>query len=302
MGRAANQSAPGIAGGQFHHNRRAHMRTQAEKAALFRALHEQPNAFIIPNPWEAGTAKLLAALGFEALATTSLGVANLLGRVDSSVTRDEVIENTRVIAAATDLPVNADLENCFAHEPEAAAETIRLAAEAGAVGGSIEDFTGDRNDPIYDFDLAVERVRAAAKVAHALPVPFLLTARAENLIRGRNDMGDTIRRLRAFESAGADVLYAPGLRTLDDVRTVVRAVGLPVNVVSGYLDPDITLAQLSEAGARRISVGGALSRLALATFVNAARSMRDHGSFAWMRDMISMSDTRQLLRSGEAHA
>jgi 2-methylisocitrate lyase-like PEP mutase family enzyme len=277
------------------------MRTQAEKAALFRALHEQTAAFLIPNPWEAGTAKLLAALGFEALATTSLGVANMLGRPDSRVTRDEVIENTRVIAAATDLPVNADLENCFAHEPEAAAEAIRLAAEAGAVGGSIEDFTGDRNDPIYDFDLSVERVRAAARVAHALPVPFLLTARAENLIRGRNDMDDTIRRLRAFEAAGADVLYAPGLRTLDDVRTVVRAVRLPVNVVSGYLEPDITLAQLSEAGARRISVGGALSRLVLATFVSAARSMRDHGSFAWMRGMISMPDARRLLLSGEAH-
>ena len=157
------------------------MRTQAEKAAAFRALHERPGAFIIPNPWDAGTARLLAASGFEALATTSLGLANMLGRADSSVSRAEVIANCRVIAEATDIPVNADLENCFAHEPEAAAETIRLAAEAGMVGGSIEDYSGDRTNPIYDFDLAVARVRAAAQVAHALPVPFLLTARAENL-------------------------------------------------------------------------------------------------------------------------
>src|SRR5580704_13209966 len=274
--------------------RRRKMRTQAEKAAAFRALHERPGAFIIPNPWEAGTARLLASAGFEALATTSLGLANMLGRADSTVSRAEVIANCRVIAEATDLPVNADLENCFAHEPEAAAETIRLAAEAGVVGGSIEDFTGDKADPIYDFNLAVARVRAAAEVAHSLPVPFLLTARAENLIRGRPDMADTIRRLQAYEAAGADVLYAPGLRNLDEVRQVVRAVSRPVNVVTGWLDPDITLAQLGEAGAKRVSVGGALSRRALATFVNAARAMQQHGSFAWMRDMISIAELRKL--------
>ena len=270
------------------------MRTQAEKAAAFRALHERPGAFIIPNPWEAGTAKLLAGLGFEALATTSLGLANMLGCADSKLTRAEVIANCRVIAEATDLPVNADLENCFAHEPEAASETIRLAAEAGIVGGSIEDFTGDPANPIYDFDLAVARVRAAAGIAHALPVPFLLTARAENLIHERTDMADTIRRLQAYEAAGADVLYAPGLRNLDEVRQVVRAVNRPVNVVTGWLDPDITLAQLGEAGAKRVSVGGALSRRALATFVNAARAMQEHGSFAWMRDMIRVAELRKL--------
>ena len=270
------------------------MRTQAEKAAAFRALHERPGAFIIPNPWEAGTAKLLAGLGFEALATTSLGLANMLGCADSKLTRAEVIANCRVIAEATDLPVNADLENCFAHEPEAASETIRLAAEAGIVGGSIEDFTGDPANPIYDFDLAVARVRAAARTAHALPVPFLLTARAENLIHERTDMADTIRRLQAYEAAGADVLYAPGLRNLDEVRQVVRAVNRPVNVVTGWLDPDITLAQLGEAGAKRVSVGGALSRRALATFVNAARAMQEHGSFAWMRDMIRVAELRKL--------
>jgi 2-methylisocitrate lyase-like PEP mutase family enzyme len=273
------------------------MRTQAEKAAAFRALHERPGAFIIPNPWEAGTARLLAAAGFEALATTSLGLANMLGRADSKVSRAEVIANCREIAEATDLPVNADLENCFAHEPEAAAETIRLAAEVGAVGGSIEDCSGDQANPIYDFDLAVARVRAAARVAHALPVPFLLTARAENLLHGRNDLADTIRRLQAFAAAGADVLYAPGLRSLDEVREVVRVVNRPVNVVTGWLDPDITLAQLSAAGAKRISVGGALSRLALATVVDAARAMQKQGSFAWMRDMIGIAELRNMFKT-----
>lgn len=270
------------------------MRTQAEKAAVFRALHERPGAFIIPNPWEAGTAKLLTALGFEALATTSLGLANLLGRADSAVNRAEVIENCRVIAEATDLPVNADLENCFAHEPAAAAETIALACQAGAVGGSIEDFSGDPNSPIYDFDLAVARVRAAVEVARSQPVPFLLTARAENLIRGRTDMADTIRRLQAYEAAGADVLYAPGLRNIDEVRRVVNAVKHPVNVVTGWLDPDITLPHLSQAGVKRVSVGGALSRLALATFAKAARAMQERGSFAWMRDMIGMSELAKM--------
>ena len=271
------------------------MRTQAERAAAFRALHERPGAFIIPNPWEAGTAKVLAALGFEALATTSSGLAQMLGR--NGVTRDEVIENCRVIAAATDLPVNADLENCFAHEPEAASATIRLAAEAGMVGASIEDYTGDRKDPIYDFDLSVARVRAAVKVAHALPVPVVLTARAENLIRGRMDMADTIRRLQAYEAAGADVVYAPGLRNIPEVREVVRAVKRPVNVVTGWLDPDITLAQLSEAGAKRISVGGALARHVMATFVKTSRAMLEHGSFAWMREVIGSAELRKLLDS-----
>ena len=276
------------------------MRTQMEKAMAFRALHERPGAFIIPNPWDAGTAKLLAALGFEALATTSLGLANMLGRPDSVVTRDEVIENCRTIAAATELPVNADLENCFAHAPEAAADTIRLAAEAGAVGGSIEDFTGDRANPIYQFELAVARVRAAAAFAHALPVPFLLTARAENLLHGSHDLAEAIRRLQAYEAAGADVLYAPGLRNLDEVRRVVSAVKRPFNVVTGWLEPDITATQLAEAGAKRISVGGALSRLALARFVEAGRAMKDMGSFAWMRDMMPIAETRRMLGTASA--
>ncbi len=274
------------------------MHTSQEKAAAFLELHERPGAFVIPNPWDTGTARLLGALGFEALATTSLGLANMLGRPDSAVSRAEVIENCRAIVEATDLPVNVDLENGFAHEPKAAAEAIRLAAEAGAAGGSIEDSTGDAKDRIYAFDHAVARVKAAAEVAHAQPVPFLLTARAENLINGRNDMVDTIRRLQAYVEAGADVVYAPGLRNVAEVRAVVAAVKRPVNVVTGWLDPGITVAQLAEAGAKRISVGGALSRLALATFMAAGRAMKEQGSFAWMRDMLSFADTQRLLGEG----
>jgi 2-methylisocitrate lyase-like PEP mutase family enzyme len=265
------------------------MRTQAARAAAFRALHERPGAFIIPNPWDAGTARLLAALGFEALATTSLGLANSLGRPDGAgaVSRDEVLANCRAIAGATDLPVNADLENGYAHEPRAAAEMIRLAAEAGVVGGSIEDATGDPAQPIYDFPLAVERVHAAVEVARALPFPFLLTARAENLLHGRPDLDDTIRRLQAFEQVGADVLYAPGLRALAQIRVVVAAVSRPVNVVMSAADPAITAAELGAAGVKRISVGGALSRLALAAFLEGAREMRDRGAFTWLRRTVT---------------
>jgi 2-methylisocitrate lyase-like PEP mutase family enzyme len=273
------------------------MSSQTDKALAFRALHERPGAFIIPNPWDAGTARLLASQGFEALATTSLGLANMLGHA-GGVTRDEVIANCRDIAEATDLPVNADLENCFAHDPQQAAETIRLAAEAGVVGGSIEDFTGDRAAPIYDFDLAVARVRAAVEVARSLPVPFMLTARAENLLHGRMDMADTIRRLQAYEAAGADVLYAPGLRTVAEVRHVVGALKRPFNIVTGWLDPDITAAQLADAGAKRISVGGALSRLAMATFLDAGRAMQQDGSFAWMRQMAAVPEMRRMYAEG----
>jgi len=271
------------------------MRTQAEKGAAFRVLHERPGAFIIPNPWDAGTARLLAALGFEALATTSLGLANTLGRPDGAgvVSRNEVLENCRAIAGATDLPVNADLENGYAHEPRAAAEMIRLAAEAGVVGGSIEDATGDPRNPIYDFPLAVERVHAAVEVARALPFPFMLTARAENLLHGRSDLDDTIRRLQAFEKAGADVLYAPGLKDLATIRTVVAAVGKPVNVVS-HFDPAITLDQLAQTGAKRISVGGALSRLALAAFLEGAREMKERGGFTWLRDAVPSRELRAI--------
>jgi 2-methylisocitrate lyase-like PEP mutase family enzyme len=271
------------------------MATYAEKSAAFRALHARPGAFVIPNPWDAGTARLLAWLGFEALATTSLGLANTLGRADGTgaVSRDEVLANCRAIAGATDLPVNADLENCYADEPEAAAGMIRLAAEAGVVGGSIEDATGDPLNPIYDFELAVERVRAAAEVARSLPTPFMLTARAENFLHGRRDLDDTIRRLRAFEAAGAEVLYAPGLRDLASIRTVTAAVGKPVNVVMSAADPSITVAQLALAGVKRISVGGALSRLALAAFLKGAREMKEQGSFTYMRDAVPSAELRQ---------
>jgi len=271
------------------------MKSPAEKAAAFRALHARPGAFIIPNPWDAGTARLLASLGFEALATTSLGYANSLGRVDgtSVVSRAEVIENCRVIAAATDLPVNADLENGYADEPRAAAEIIRLASEAGISGGSIEDTTGVAERPIYDFQLAVERVHAAVEVARALPVPFVLTARADGLLFGR-DLDDTLRRLQAFEKAGADVLYCPGVRDLATIRVAVSSVSKPMNVVMSAADPDLSLAQLAEAGVKRISVGGALSRLALAAFLRGAREMAERGTFTWMRDTAPSKELKAV--------
>jgi len=272
------------------------MRNQAERARAFRALHERPGIFIMPNPWDAGTAKLFASLGFEALATTSLGFSSSRGRVDGtlSVSREELIANCREIASATDLPVNADLENGYADDPEEAATIIRLAAEAGIVGGSIEDATGDPARPIYDFDLAVERVAAAARVARSLPFPFTFTARAENYLHGRPDLGDTIRRLQAFAAAGADVLYAPGLRDLDTIRQVVAAVQKPVNVVMSSADPEITARQLAQAGVKRISVGGALSRLAYAAVREAAVAMRDAGSFRWMRDTLPGRDLKAI--------
>jgi len=272
------------------------MRNQAERARAFRALHERPGIFIMPNPWDAGTAKLFASLGFEALATTSLGFSSSRGRVDGtlSVSREELIANCREIASATDLPVNADLENGYADDPEEAATIIRLAAEAGIVGGSIEDATGDPARPIYDFDLAVERVAAAARVARSPPFPFTFTARAENYLHGRPDLGDTIRRLQAFAAAGADVLYAPGLRDLDTIRQVVAAVQKPVNVVMSSADPEITARQLAQAGVKRISVGGALSRLAYAAVREAAVAMRDAGSFRWMRDTLPGRDLKAI--------
>jgi 2-methylisocitrate lyase-like PEP mutase family enzyme len=261
------------------------MPTQAEKATTFRALHQRPGTFIIPNPWDAGTARLLASLGFEALATTSLGLANSLGRPDGvgAVSRDEVLANCRAIVEATDLPVSADLENGYADDPKEAAEMLRLGARAGLAGGSIEDATPDRSNPIYDFHLAVERVHAAVEVVHSLGFPFVLTARADGLLHGRNDLDDTIRRLQAFEKAGADVLYAPGLHDLATIRTVTASVSKPVNVVMSSGDPAITAAQLAEAGVKRISIGGSLSRLALAAFLDGAREMKDAGGFTWMR-------------------
>src|SRR5580698_10497672 len=256
------------------------MRTLAEKTAAFRALHDEPGTFIIPNPWDAGTARLLAGLGFKALATTSLGLANIHGR--GVVSADEIIENARMIADATDLPTNGDLENCGADLPEEAAKLIPRASEAGLAGGSIEDFTGDRTNPIYGFNLAVERVYAAVEAAKRLPIPFVLTARAEQLIHGSTDLNETIKRLQAFESAGADVLYAPGLKDLDTIRTVVSAVTKPVNVVMTHADPSITAADLDTLGVKRISVGGSISRFVLNAFMGAAREMAERGAFTFV--------------------
>jgi 2-methylisocitrate lyase-like PEP mutase family enzyme len=266
------------------------MQSQIEKAKLFRALHERHGAFIIPNPWDAGTAKLLAAMGFEALATTSLGLANMLGR--TNVSREMILQNCREIVAATELPVSVDLENCDADLPGLAAEAIRLAAEAGAVGGSIEDSTGNPEQPIYDFPLALERVHAAVEVARSLPIPFTLTARAENFLHGRTDLDDTVKRLQAFEAAGADVLYAPGLYDLATIKTVVSALRKPFNLVMGFADPTLTVEQLSAAGVKRISVGGALSRVALASFLKCAREMKENGSFTYVREMAGIKELR----------
>jgi 2-methylisocitrate lyase-like PEP mutase family enzyme len=274
------------------------MRTQMEKARAFRALHERPGAFIIPNPWDAGTARLLAAMGFEALATTSLGVANSLGT--ATVSLASILENCRAIAGATDLPVNADLENCGAHEPKAASQAIRLAAEAGCVGGSIEDATGEAGNPIYDFNLAVERVQAAVEVARSLPFPFTLTARAENFLHGRKDLDDTIKRLQAFEAAGADVLYSPGLFDLATIKTVISAINKPFNLVMGFADPTLTVPQLSAAGVKRISVGGAMARVALAAFLKCAREMKDEGAFTYVREMAPVKEVREGFAKGAA--
>jgi 2-methylisocitrate lyase-like PEP mutase family enzyme len=270
------------------------MATQKEKAEAFKALHERADAFIIPNPWDAGSARLLAGLGFEALATTSVGFANTLGRLDGQVARDEVLGHCRDLCEATDLPISADLENCFADDPEGAAETIRLAAQTGLVGGSIEDYGGDPANPIYDFGLAVERVQAAAEAAHSFDFPFVLTARAENLLRGRRDLDDTIRRLQAFEAAGADVLYAPALTTLDEVRLVSGALKKPLNVL-GTMLKGVTVEQLAGAGVKRISTGGALARAALTALISAATEMRDGGSFEWVSGLAPGADVSKLL-------
>ena len=266
------------------------MKNQAQKAAAFRALHERDGAFIIPNPWDAGTARLLAHLGFEALATTSAGYAFSVGRRDGAVSRDEMMEHVRAIVSATDLPVSADLEDGFGDDPETVAETFRRAASTGLVGASIEDYTGRPEDPFYEQELAAERVRAAVDVARSLPFPFTVTGRAENYLRGRPDLGDTIRRLQAYQEAGADVLYAPGLRSREDIVEVVRSVDRPVNVVMGLQGIQLSLAELSDIGVKRISVGSALARTALGAFLRASREMREHGTFGFAADAVSMRD------------
>ena len=256
------------------------MTSQEEKAERFRALHERPEPFLIPNPWDPGTARLLAGLGFEALATTSLGVANMLGRTRASAA--EVLDNCRAIVAATPLPVNADLENGYADDPAGVADTLRLALGAGLAGCSVEDATGREDDPIYDAGLAAERVRAAAEVAHRGPVHLVLTARAENYLHGRPDLADTIARLQAYQEAGADVLYAPGLRRLEDITRLAASVDRPVNVLAVAGAPPV--AELAAAGVSRVSVGGAFAFAALGAVVEAARELSEQGTYAfWER-------------------
>jgi 2-methylisocitrate lyase-like PEP mutase family enzyme len=256
--------------------------TQFEKANRFKALHEGPGAFVIANAWDAGSARILAGLGFLALATSSGASAGVLGRRDGHVTRDEALAHARAIVMATDLPVSADLEKGFGDGPDVVAETIRLAATTGLVGGSIEDATGDMNKPLYDFDDAVERVAVAAEAARALPFPFTLTARTENFLRGNPDLDDTIRRLQAFEKAGADVLFAPGLLNLAAVRAVCAAVSKPVNFMVGIKGKSFTAAELEAAGVKRISLATSLYRAAMSGLLEAAREVKEKGTFGYL--------------------
>ncbi len=273
------------------------METQSDKARQFKRLHEATTAFIIPNPWDIGTARLLVLAGFKALATTSAGYAFARGLPDNEVSREQMMLHLAEIVAATDLPVSADLGNCFGDAPEVAAETIRLAAMAGVVGGSIEDATGRLDDPIYSFEHAVERVHAAAEAAKALPFPFVLTARAENYLMGRTDLDDTIRRLQAYQAAGADVLYAPGLSGRDDIATVVGALDRPVNVLMGLQGELLSFGTLEALGVRRVSVGGSLARTALGAFLRAIREMSEHGTFTYAKDAVSHKEINALFAS-----
>jgi 2-methylisocitrate lyase-like PEP mutase family enzyme len=273
------------------------MSTQPERGRAFRALHERDRAFIIPNPWDVGTARLIAHLGFEALATTSAGYAFSVGRLDNTINRDEMMTHVSAIASATDLPVSADLENGFGAAPKVVAETIRLAAAAGLAGCSIEDMSRESGHTIYDHAHAVERIEAAAEVVRSLPFPFTLTARAENFLVGQRDLKDTIRRLQAYQTAGADVLYAPGLSSKEDIAAVVSSVDRPVNVLMGLQGIRLSLAELSAIGVKRVSVGSALSRAALGAFLRAAREMQEHGTFTFVEDTVSYRDISAIFSS-----
>ncbi|MCK6394767.1 oxaloacetate decarboxylase [Zoogloea sp.] len=269
----------------------------AARALAFRQLHADPGCFVIPNPWDVGSARLLAGMGFKALASTGAGHAFSCGLTDGAVGREGMLAHLRQMADATDLPLSADLENGFGHAPETVAETIRLAATTGIVGGSIEDSSGDRDAPILPLDLAAERVRAAVEAARALPFPFTLTARAENHFLGQPDLADTIRRLQAYQEAGADVLFAPGLRTREDIAAVLSAVDRPVNVLMGMEGVTLTVADLAALGVKRISVGGSFARAAYGAFLRAAREVQAHGSFSYANEAISGRDITRLLRS-----
>jgi 2-methylisocitrate lyase-like PEP mutase family enzyme len=269
--------------------------SQHEKAIRFQALHQGPRAFVIANPWDAGSARLLAGLGFEALATSSGASAGILGRRDGKVTRDEALAQSRAIVGATDLPVSADLEKGFGDAPGAAAETIRLAAAAGLVGGSIEDASGDKDKPIYDIAHAIERVAAAAQAARSIAFPFMLTARAENFLRGNPDLDDTIRRLKAYEKAGADVLFAPGLPDLAAVKKVCAALSKPFNFMAGIKGKSFSVAELEAAGVRRISLATSLYRAAMSGLLEAAREVREKGSFGYLDRSIATPDLNKLM-------
>lgn len=268
--------------------------TQAEQAERFRALHERAGAFIIPNPWDVGSARILAHLGFEALATTSAGFAFSRGRPDGSIDRDTMMQHVAAVAAATALPVSGDLENGYGDAPDVAAETIRRAAFAGLVGGSIEDTTGRPEQPIHDVDLAADRVRAAADAARALSFRFTLTARADNYLHGRSDLANTIARLQRYQDAGADVLYAPGLSTREEIAEVVRSVDRPVNVVMGLQGAQLSLAELAALGVKRVSVGGSLCRAAFGALLRAGREMHTLGTFTYAKDAVSHGEINAL--------
>jgi 2-methylisocitrate lyase-like PEP mutase family enzyme len=268
---------------------------QRDKAARFRALHEEPGTFVIPNPWDAGSARVLAGLGFVALATSSGASAGMLGRRDGKVTRAEALAHARAIVEATDLPVSADLEKGFADAPSAVAETIRLAAEVGLVGASIEDATGDPARPLYGIGQATERVAAAAQAARALPFRFTLTARAENFIRGHPNLDDTIERLQAFERVGADVLFAPGLPDLAAVRAVCAAVSRPVNFMAGIKGRSFTVAELEACGVKRISLASSLYRMAMTGLLTAAREVKDRGTFDYLDHCLPTPELNTLM-------
>jgi 2-methylisocitrate lyase-like PEP mutase family enzyme len=268
--------------------------TRNEKVTRFRALHAAPGAFLIGNPWDAGSARILASLGYPALATSSGAMAGTLGRRDGQVTRDEALAHAQAIAAATDLPVSADLEKCFADAPQDAAQTIRLAAEAGLAGGSIEDATGRKDSPLFDFNVAVERVGAAAEVSRS--AGFVLTARTENFLRGNPDLDDTIKRLQAFEKAGADVLMAPGLPDLEAVRRVCQAVQKPVNFMAGIRGKSFTVAELQAAGVKRISVATSFYRAAMTGLADAAKEAMASGTFAYLDRAITTPDLNNYFK------
>ena len=272
------------------------MPTQYDKALRLKELHERSGAFVIANVWDAGSARILAGLGFEALATSSGASAGTLGRRDGRVTRDEAFSQARSIAAATDLPLSADLEKGFGDTPEIVAETIRLAADTGLVGGSIEDSTGHKDKPLFDFNHAVERVTAAVQAARALPFPFALTARSENFIRGNPNLDDTIKRLQAFEKAGADVLFAPGLPDLAAVRTVCSSVSKPVNFMVGIPGKSFSVRELEAAGVKRISLATSLWRAAMLGLIEAATEVKEKGTFGFLGNWQGKPDVGRFMQ------